>query len=88
MKTCTLETHPEHDGCCCQCKYRLRTRSHPHGDQIGWACFALAFMEGENIAYLGEFEHGMCELFTRRVGEAIAELERGKSGNQDQDRMV
>ncbi len=55
-------------GCCCRCKYRLRLRDLRElgRGQIGWVCVAFAFMEGEDIAYQGNFEHGLCELFTGR----------------------
>lgn len=60
MRDCQLDKHGE---CCCQCRFRLLALTHPCGGQIGWACIAFAFMEGEDIAYIGDFEHGMCELF-------------------------
>ena len=63
MSKCMLE---EHDCCCCQCKYRLRALRHPDGIYTAndsWACIAFAFEEGEPIAYIGDFEHGICELF-------------------------
>lgn len=63
---CVLESHPQYGGCCCQCKFRLRALDHQSDRQIGWACVAFAFMEGEDIAYLGDFEHGICELFMQR----------------------
>lgn len=70
MTKCCLETHPELGGCCCRCRYRLKALKQLH-DSLGvdipddaWACIAFAFCEGEGIAYIGSFEHGMCELFT------------------------
>lgn len=68
MADCCLETHPEFNGCCCKCRYRLRAETHcdvlsPELPDNAWACIAFAFMEGEPIAYIGNFEHGMCELF-------------------------
>jgi hypothetical protein len=68
MGKCALE-HSE-TGCCCTCKHRLRALSHdsfPSSEQIGWACIGFAFMEGEDIAYIGDFEHGLCELYAKRV---------------------
>lgn len=66
---CCLATHPEFGGCCCRCRYRLRALKHDRGPDIPdntWACIVFAFMEGKRdaIAYIGDFEHGMCELFT------------------------
>jgi hypothetical protein len=29
-----------------------------------WICIAFAFKEGEDAAYIGDFKHGMCELYT------------------------
>lgn len=60
MSKCLLEKHGR---CCCQCKFRLEAHDHPMGSKIGWACIAFAFMEGEPIAYIGDFEHGICEMF-------------------------
>ena len=60
MRECMLE---EYGRCCCQCKYRLEAHDHPMGSKTGWACIAFAFEEGEPIAYIGDFEHGLCELF-------------------------
>ena len=67
---CCLETYPQFEGCCCKCCYRLKALNQL-GDPLGlvipndaWACIAFAFCEGEGIAYVGDFEHGMCELFT------------------------
>ena len=69
MDKCCLETHPEFNGCCCKCRYRLHALSHYRNTGVPipdgtWACIAFAFMEGEDIAYIGDFEHGICELFT------------------------
>ena len=64
---CTLVTHPEHGGCCCKCRFRLRAFSHPYQSLMGWACIAFVFAgnkgKGWDVAYIGDFEHGMCELF-------------------------
>ena len=77
MSKCMLE---KHDGCCCRCKYRLEARDHPMGSKMGWACIAFAFKGGEPIAYLGDFEHGMCELFEALPWE-IKEVKRHDSGH-------
>ena len=61
VRKCWLE---KHGSCCCECKFRLRALDHETDESLGYAC--VAFMEWEDIAYVGDFEHGMCELFTRR----------------------
>ena len=67
IEQCQLLAHPEYNMCCCGCKFRLRAFENLHPDtQIGWACIAFAFMEGEDVAYIGDFEHGGCELYTAR----------------------
>jgi len=66
---CWVQKHPEYGSCCCQCKYRLRAIKHESDEQLGWACIAFALCGGEDIAYIGNFEHGMCELFTRKERE-------------------
>ena len=66
---CQLVEHQEFNSCCCKCKFRLRAMEHvffPQRQRTGWACIAFAFMEGEDIAWIGDFEHGMCELYTPR----------------------
>lgn len=68
MNNCLLETHPEYGGCCCKCKFRLRAFAHSTHSVSEcipghWICIAFAFYEGEDIGYVGDFEHGMCELF-------------------------
>lgn len=64
---CWLTKHPEWAGCCCRCKYRLRLQDHdgfPAGRVLrGWVCIAFSQCEGEPVAYLGDFEHGLCELY-------------------------
>ena len=62
MSECLLEKYRR---CCCTCKYRLRAFAQP-STQIGWACIAFVFEEGESIVYIGNFEHGICELFRAR----------------------
>ena len=61
---CILDTHPELNECCCYCKYRVRTFAQGTGEQIGWACIAFVFKEGEDIVFVGDFKHGICELFS------------------------
>lgn len=91
MPTCRLESYPNHGGCCCQCKYRLRAFDHDsflRRAQMGWACIAFAFMEGEDIAYIGEFEHGMCELYEARKGDgekAVRQLKRGEDATTESE---
>ncbi len=75
---CTLKTHPEHGGCCCQCRYRLEALPQL-GDPLkfyvpnkAWPCIAFALCEGEGIAYIGDFEHGMCELFASLPWDAAS----------------
>jgi len=63
---CVLESHPKHGGCCCQCKLRVETIAQWTDNQVGWACAGPIKVHDENIVYVGEFEHGMCELFTTR----------------------
>ena len=64
MSKCWLEKHPKYKSCCCICKYQLRAFDNENpSEQIGWACIAFAFEEGEAIAYIGDFEHGLCELY-------------------------
>ena len=70
MSECVFESHPKHGGCCCQCKERMRTFllvDFPSGRQAGWACVVFIHA-GEDIIYLSD-EHGMCELFTRRMND-------------------
>lgn len=62
--------------CCCNCKFRLRLLDHarfPHKHPVGWACAGFVFMEGEDVVFMGDFEHGLCELHgSRRVpGEKL-----------------
>ena len=88
MADCCLKTHPEFGGCCCKCRYRLKALGQPGDGPIllanDWACIAFAFMEGEPTAYIGDFEHGMCELFevlpwprrTEKVGKLLAKWRR------------
>ena len=70
MSKCVLETHPEHGGCCCRCRHRLQALKDSGGSpnfelpDNTWACIAFAFCQGEPITYVGDFEHGMCEMFT------------------------
>jgi len=65
MKKCWVEKHPEYGGCCCKCKFRLRAFAQQTSDRIPdtWLCVAFAFCEGEAIGYVGDFGHGMCELY-------------------------
>ena len=68
MARCELKKYPEYNRCCCVCRWRLEAHRHnafPKKEQIGWVCVGFAFMEGEPMAYLGDFEHGLCELFKR-----------------------
>ena len=61
---CLLDRYSE---CCCQCKFRLRAlRKPPPFEQFAWACIACAIAEGEDVVYVGDFEHGICELFQHR----------------------
>lgn len=71
MASCNLKRFPggASNQCCCICKWRLEAHMHkqfPHTEQFGWVCIGFAFMEGVPIAYLGDFEHGLCELFSHR----------------------
>jgi len=79
MSKCVLIEKPEYGGCCCRCKYRLRLlekqRTSGYSLQVGWACIVAFFDEGEDIAYKGDFEHGMCELFQRRQCSEIHGLD-------------
>ena len=57
--------------CCCTCRWRLRAldqESFPRVGVVGkgWACVGWAFVEAEPVAYIGDFEHGLCELYQRR----------------------
>jgi len=68
-EVCVLKSHPEYNGCCCQCKWHIADYSHPNTDgkgasqQRGWVCIGFVMMEGEPVAYSEWPEHGMCELF-------------------------
>ena len=66
---CNLKKYPGQSQCCCICKWRLGVYAHekfPRREPLGWVCVGFAFMEADPVAYLGDFEHGLCELFQRR----------------------
>ena len=66
MSECWLMKHGR---CCCQCKYRLRLLDHhcfPANQLVGRVCIAFSQCEGEDVAYLDDFEHGLCELYAAR----------------------
>jgi hypothetical protein len=50
------------------------TFGHGYGrtDQIAWACVGFFFAEGDDVVYVGDFEHGACELFRKAVKEREA----------------
>src|SRR3989304_8940645 len=60
---CWLRKHPEFHGCCCQCRFRLRAfpQATSTAMQNIWIC--IAFAEGADVAFVGNFQHGICELF-------------------------
>lgn len=69
MNNCELKKHPESNQCCCECRWQLAAHWHdnfPSADLIGYACVGFAFMEGIATVWVGDFEHGLCELFKCR----------------------
>lgn len=64
--TCQI---PEHNQCCCVCKFHLPDQSHPlvDGGKIsqrkGWICFPPEF---NGLAFSGWSMHGLCEQFMRK----------------------
>ena len=53
---CWFDKHPDIDGCCCECAYRLK-------EDTEYIC-SVPLAMGENFAYRNWTEHGMCELYT------------------------
>src|SRR3972149_8788462 len=62
IEKCWLRKHPEFHGCCCQCRFRLRAFAQATSTamQNSWIC--IAFAEGADVAFVGNFQHGLCEL--------------------------
>lgn len=53
--------------CCCTCHHRLRVLEVTIGQkQIGWACIVAWDVYNEDIVYVGDFEHGLCEIYKPR----------------------
>ena len=48
--------------CCCTCKYQALIRDDETQLPTGYGC--TTFMEVEQLVYVGNFDHGMCELHT------------------------
>jgi hypothetical protein len=52
--------------CCCNCALRFELHDHskfPWSKREGWVCLGDAY-DKPRIAFAGDFEHGMCELYT------------------------
>ena len=68
MKKCCLDP-PRNNDCCCVCTSRFEVKEHKTSKFVGWGCAIPFFYEGTRIMYLGDFEHGPCELCTREDDE-------------------
>jgi hypothetical protein len=68
-----------HEKCCCVCKHQILINSHPWNKNIGvgsisetfgWACTVFSD-DMPNVAIFSESQHGMCEMFTKKVQNEV-----------------